>query len=262
MSRFGGIPVEDVEETNRFGGKPLIEDAPVSRFGGVSVDESKSSRFGGISVEEIEPVDQSSFLDRRWKDLKRGFKQAGIVDQALVAQKSRLHLESDENRIAEIDKGISILEKNAPNSSRIKQLKKERARTIAKRDQTLKTLVGSFENIGKLEMERASIPISEGYGKWANSADGEGWKTFLENPVEVISSIATESITGSLPTLATTTIGSFFGPAGTTAGAGVGTLAQEQANALIGYLQDEGIDIRNANQMKAAFSDKELMNKL
>lgn len=95
-----------------------------------------------------------------------------------------------------------------------------------------------------------------------NEAKGkEFWKTFASNPVESLANIVASSAIVSAPAIATGAVGSLAGPAGTAAGAAMGSYAVETSQSLLDALRDSGVDIANPEQVEAAFTDPQVMEK-
>lgn len=87
---------------------------------------------------------------------------------------------------------------------------------------------------------------------------GDALMAILEEPLAVLDTTV-RSIGASSPSLLLAAGGSIFGPAGTAAGAGLGSFAVEFSNTIGDVLQERGVDFRDPYALAQAFNDKDVM---
>lgn len=245
MSRFGGVPVAE-EPT----------DSPQQgRFGGVPVEEEATSRFGGIPIQ-----DDVGFWEGVGGSFKRGAvsaRQAAAFGRANIAQEEARRQELEIQQEQEL---FDYLVKNSNDRQAILTQKAKLDDARNRRQQYYQERADFITGLAQLEVEKATIPMSEGYREFVESEDW--WKAFKKNPVEVFANIATESLAQSAPTLVATTALAPLGPGGVAAGAAGGSFVQEQASAVLEYLQAEGVDLSDKDAVLAALQNKDLMQRV
>lgn len=87
---------------------------------------------------------------------------------------------------------------------------------------------------------------------------GEAFTAAVTNPRSILE-VTLQSLGGSAPVMAAALTGSTLGPAGTAAGAGLGSFAVEYANTVQEVMSENGIDGKDPDSIRKALSDPELM---
>lgn len=112
------------------------------------------------------------------------------------------------------------------------------------------------------EVEKYSIPedIQKGMTEISKAPDfASAFESALYNKRAILETTL-QSIGASFPALATTAGGSIFGPAGTAAGAGMGSFAVEYGSTLQDVLTDKGMDPTNAMDIHRMINDPAIMD--
>jgi hypothetical protein len=105
--------------------------------------------------------------------------------------------------------------------------------------------------------EIESIPHSQAVEKFFQSKGwGAGLSAVAEDPLEVITSIATESFVQFAPALPLALVSGGLGGLG----AGMTSFSMEYAGDIIGSMQEAGIDVKDKDAMLAAFVDTDQMS--
>ncbi len=110
--------------------------------------------------------------------------------------------------------------------------------------------------IGRRQAEVAAIPLSAPMQSWEKAETvGEALKVLARDPVEVIGNLAVSGVTSGSPALAAGAAGSLMGPAGTVAGAGVGSFVTEYGGKLVEEIVAAGGDFNRPESVLAVLND-------
>ena len=121
------------------------------------------------------------------------------------------------------------------------------------------------EDIAKLEQNLNSpeyAPSPE-FQKFMQAEGAFGWATeFARHPIKIATELIGSTLLSSLPSMALGTVGGLIGGGrGAQAGIGIGSAAVEGAGEFIDVLAQSGVDTQNAEALRAAFKDEELMER-
>lgn len=189
---------------------------------------------------------------------------AGVeMTQALGAGAKRDDYLREAERLEQQADSIDTLVPQWKPESREKWVARARstAEQLRKRADAMTESEGGFVAGAAQQMKKAGeIPMSEDYQRYQEAEGTQAAKEFFKSPVEVPLTIATEGLVGSLPALATGAAGAAVaGPAGLAAGLGTGSFASEYASTLFETLRDRGINPDDADAVKAALRDPDVM---
>lgn len=120
----------------------------------------------------------------------------------------------------------------------------------------------TFDQIAAERKRVLSIPLSKELEKFGKSeGPGETLKNVVESP-SVIPQLVAQSFTQTVPTVAPlAAIGTTAGPIGTATGVGIGSLITDYSAELLGYLDEQGVDTTDPNDLRKAYSNQKLMGK-
>ena len=152
---------------------------------------------------------------------------------------------------------ISVEKWQAREGARAERLRNNARFAEEMRGDSLPALVGA---IGRRQTEMAELPQSAAMQEW-DRADGlaEAVGVLARNPVEVVSNLAVQGVTGGAPSLALGAAGSVAGPVGTMGGAGLGSFITEYGNKVVEELGAAGADFQKPETVAAILRDSEKM---
>lgn len=114
--------------------------------------------------------------------------------------------------------------------------------------------------IARREAEIEALPQTKGKVAFDEAQSlRDALKAFARNPLDVIAGLSAESLPASFPSLALGAAGSFLGPGGTAAGAGLGSLNSEMAATIMDEVKQAGGDFNQPETVRAIIADQEQM---
>jgi len=123
-------------------------------------------------------------------------------------------------------------------------------------DQRREGIPGLISAVGRRQQEIDALPRSEAMQTWDEAEGaGEALRALASNPIEVLTNLAVEGATSGAPALAAGAIGSTAGPAGTVAGAGLGSFVTEYGGKIVAELQEMGVDFTKPETVAAVLND-------
>lgn len=81
------------------------------------------------------------------------------------------------------------------------------------------------------------------------------WEAFKKAPLKIVAEITAQGLASSVPSIVAGAAGAVGGPAGIAAGVGLGSASVEFSSQFFGNLVERGVDIRDADAMRAALAD-------
>jgi hypothetical protein len=130
------------------------------------------------------------------------------------------------------------------------------------RDESLK--IPEFANYlsqKEKRIQELTPGLSPEMQKFNEAKGAEFWKTFASNPVESLANVIASSAIVGAPAIAAGAIGSLAGPAGTAAATFGGSYSVESSQSILDALKSADVDISNPEQVEAAFTDPQVMEK-
>lgn len=136
----------------------------------------------------------------------------------------------------------------------------------AKLEQLLRPSVTAKEarefDIAEASRRMEAIPRSEAMKRWDAAGNEDWYKVLARDPVEIIANITAESLPQSAAGVVMGAAGgSRFGPAGTAAGIGAGSLMTEYASSLVEGAQQAGYDFKKEEDVRKFFTDEKAVEK-
>lgn len=134
----------------------------------------------------------------------------------------------------------------------------------AARAQLTKALGGNVEGIARHAQTLETYPELPAVKRLKESKTfGEVWDAFASDPVRVIGHLGAESLPAMAPGMAGAVIaGPVGGAAAGAAAMGAGSYSAEYASGILQALQEEGVDVRNPESIRAKIADPELMRRV
>lgn len=210
-----------------------------------------------------EPESDLGFVGGRVADVKRGFsraRQSVDIKTVLDAKKYLTTFDTIDQTGAVSDNDLLAL----PSQTGVDidfPLARQYANANPEQKQQLRTtyedmLAQNVADFAARAEEQKTIPMTEARRQFDESGSfGEALKVFAQHPLEITSSLATESIIQFSPALPT----AIGGPGGLAMGGGAVSFVNEYAGDITSSMVEAGIDITSPDAIKEALSNPETM---
>ena len=245
LDEFGGVAVEEPQQAGR------------DEFGGIAVEGGRDE-FGGVAVQE-----EAGTIGGIVGSFRRGNIAGQRAIEALQFQDERPSMRQERRAFVQSMRDPDYLTRlmeagdDPERLARVESLYGPGRRLEQMTEPVRQGNIATAENISDLSRRAEAIPQSAAMQEWNGANNSNWWRVFARNPVEITANIFAESLPQAAGAMASGMVGGAAGgPGGAAAGAGTASFAVEASNALLDAAAKQGVDLRDAGQVRAFFSDE------
>lgn len=216
----------------------------IARLQGKPVEAKAAPTLQFVPLSEPAAEEKPGFFGR----LKQSFVDVGIPQA--IAGFTGLNVTAQGSQIAKTADKLKALEAAGQGESKEAQGLRTTLDFYTKRQGTY------FKDLAEKQAELSKAPVYAGVKKLSEAKTfSEGFKTFAEDPVNIVANLTAQSLPSAVPGLVLGVINPTLGAAAM----GGSSFGVEFGGSLLEFARDKGVDTTDPKQVAAFFENKELL---